>query len=207
MPEMDGIETTALIRAWEKEQQENAPGRRQIPIIALTANAVTGMREMFIEKGINDFLAKPIDVGKLDEILDRWIPKEKRAYENAASNGVSEKKYVIMVDDNSANLKLGRNILSEKYRVATIPSAEKLFNILKNNSPAMILLDIDMPQMSGYEAIKILKSKPETKDIPVILLAEGVDSFDKEKGFSLGASDYIFKPFDPPTFIACVEKY
>jgi len=75
MPEMDGIETTAAIRAWEKEQQDR---RKQIPIIALTANAVVGMREMFIEKGFNDFLSKPIDVSKLDEMLDRWIPKEKR---------------------------------------------------------------------------------------------------------------------------------
>jgi len=92
MPDMDGIETTAVIRLWEKEQQkksgirsEEAPTKlalgitkRQIPIIALTANAVVGMREMFIENGFNDFLSKPIDVSKLDEMLDRWIPKEKR---------------------------------------------------------------------------------------------------------------------------------
>jgi len=78
MPDMDGIEATAIIRAWEKEQQKREPSRRQIPIIALTANAVVGMREMFIEKDFDDFLSKPIDVSKLDEILDRWIPKEKR---------------------------------------------------------------------------------------------------------------------------------
>ena len=74
MPEMDGIETTTAIRAWEKEQQD----KKEIPIIALTANAVVGMREMFMEKGFSDFLAKPIDVSKLDEILDKWIPKDKR---------------------------------------------------------------------------------------------------------------------------------
>jgi len=78
MPEMDGIETTIAIRAWEKEEQKKDPGHRQIPIIALTANAVVGMREMFIENGFDDFLAKPIDVSKLDEILDRWIPEEKK---------------------------------------------------------------------------------------------------------------------------------
>ena len=73
MPEMDGIEATTAIRAWEKESLS-----KQMPIIALTANAVFGMREMFIEKGFNDFLAKPIDVSKLDEMLAKWIPKEKR---------------------------------------------------------------------------------------------------------------------------------
>jgi len=79
MPEMDGIEATAIIRAWEKgrnERRENALSA--IPIVALTANAVSGMRELFIEKGFSDFLAKPVDVSKLDEILDRWIPGEKR---------------------------------------------------------------------------------------------------------------------------------
>jgi signal transduction histidine kinase/CheY-like chemotaxis protein/HPt (histidine-containing phosphotransfer) domain-containing protein len=76
MPEMDGIETTAIIRALES-------GRfRTMPIIALTANAVVGMREMFIDNSFNDFLSKPIDVFKLDEILNRWIQKEKREIKN-----------------------------------------------------------------------------------------------------------------------------
>jgi signal transduction histidine kinase/CheY-like chemotaxis protein len=86
MPDMDGIEATAIIRAWEKEQQEKEPARPQIPIIALTANAVVGMREMFIEKDFNDFLSKPIDVSKLDEILNRWIPEDVR--ERIASSGM-----------------------------------------------------------------------------------------------------------------------
>ena len=83
MPVMDGIETTALIRAWENERlkDEKNSMKAQLPIVALTANTIVGMKEMFIEKGFNDFLAKPIDVSRLDEILDRWIPKEKRECE------------------------------------------------------------------------------------------------------------------------------
>jgi two-component system, sensor histidine kinase and response regulator len=91
MPEMDGIEATAAIRAWENELRGKNPGHLQIPIIALTANAVVGMREMFIENGFNDFLAKPIDVSKLDEMLARWIPKEKRAINNEQITNNSEK--------------------------------------------------------------------------------------------------------------------
>jgi signal transduction histidine kinase/CheY-like chemotaxis protein len=82
MPDVDGIEATAVIRLWEASLKEQGITRNAIPIIALTANAVSGMREMFIEKGFNDFLAKPIDISKLDEMLDRWIPKEKRAMNN-----------------------------------------------------------------------------------------------------------------------------
>jgi len=76
MPEMDGIEATAIIREWEKTNESNAHTRATI--IALTANAVSGMREMFLEKGFDDYIAKPIDVTKLDEKLDKWIPNEKK---------------------------------------------------------------------------------------------------------------------------------
>jgi CheY-like chemotaxis protein len=78
MPEMDGIEATTHIRVWEVEQEKQGIDVSAVPVIALTANAVSGMREMFIEKGFNDFLAKPIDISKLDEMLGRWIPKAKR---------------------------------------------------------------------------------------------------------------------------------
>jgi len=96
MPDMDGIEATAIIRAWEKEQQEKngmketpkqlSERPKGVPIIALTANAVVGMREMFIENGFNDFLSKPIDVSKLDEILERWIPEKKKEKGSGAAN-------------------------------------------------------------------------------------------------------------------------
>jgi len=87
MPEMDGIETTAAIRALEGKRF------RTMPIIALTANAVVGMREMFIENGFNDFLSKPIDVSKLDEILNRWISKDKRdAWKNDTLSGVNKER-------------------------------------------------------------------------------------------------------------------
>jgi signal transduction histidine kinase/CheY-like chemotaxis protein/HPt (histidine-containing phosphotransfer) domain-containing protein len=95
MPEMDGIEATAIIRAWEKDQEEKScmefpqetpklllERPKGVPIIALTANAVVGMREMFIENGFNDFISKPVDVSKLDEVLNRWIPGEKRTINN-----------------------------------------------------------------------------------------------------------------------------
>jgi signal transduction histidine kinase/CheY-like chemotaxis protein/HPt (histidine-containing phosphotransfer) domain-containing protein len=73
MPGMDGVTAMETIRAF--------PGDyfKEVPIIALTANAISGMREMFLEKGFSDYLSKPIEIRKLNEILERWIPKEKRA--------------------------------------------------------------------------------------------------------------------------------
>jgi PAS domain S-box-containing protein len=96
MPDMDGVEATAAIRAWEREKKLAGGRRAPIAIVALTANAVSGMREMFIENGFDDFLAKPIDISKLDEILGRWMPKEKRGLaapekEKARAPGVEGK--------------------------------------------------------------------------------------------------------------------
>jgi putative two-component system response regulator len=119
----------------------------------------------------------------------------------------NEKKIILLVDDNPANLRIGKNVLSEKYAVATTPSAEKMFGLLEHNSPAMILLDVDMPEMNGYEAIKILKSKPQTKDIPVIFLTGRTESDDELEGLSLGAIDYIIKPFQPPLLLKRIEVH
>jgi signal transduction histidine kinase/CheY-like chemotaxis protein len=79
MPEMDGVEATHAIRNMSDERC------RTLPIIALTANAVSGMREMFLENGFNDFLSKPIETAKLDAVLKKWIPEGKRR--NAPENG------------------------------------------------------------------------------------------------------------------------
>jgi len=74
MPEMDGIETTQRIRAYGDED----PFYKDVPIIALTADAVSGVKEMFLENGLNDFLSKPIDTIKLNSVLEKWIPREKQ---------------------------------------------------------------------------------------------------------------------------------
>jgi len=118
MPEMDGIEATAAIRKIEKEV--SGKSGKQIPIIALTANAVVGMREMFFENGFNDFLSKPIDVSKLDEILDRWITIDKEQITKQITNkeeqnqipaipGVDVQKGIALL---RGSLKAYKNILS-----------------------------------------------------------------------------------------------
>jgi class 3 adenylate cyclase len=119
----------------------------------------------------------------------------------------SEKELIILVDDNPSNLRIGKNVLAEKYAIATAPSAEKMFSLLENNQPSLILLDIDMPEMDGYEAIKILKSKPQTKDIPIIFLTAKTESGDEIAGLSLGAIDYITKPFQPPLLLKRIEVH
>jgi putative two-component system response regulator len=114
---------------------------------------------------------------------------------------------IMVVDDNPSNLRAGKNVLSEKYEVYTAPSAAKLFELLNDIKPAMILLDIDMPEMNGYEAIRILKAKPETRGIPVIFLTAKTDTENELEGLDLGAIDYITKPFIPPLLLKRIEVH
>jgi putative two-component system response regulator len=114
---------------------------------------------------------------------------------------------IILVDDNPSNLRAGKNVLSAKYEVYTVPSAAKLFDLLDDIKPAMILLDIEMPEMNGYDAIKILKAGENTKNIPVIFLTGKADTENELEGLDLGAIDYITKPFVPPLLLKRIEVH
>jgi putative two-component system response regulator len=95
----------------------------------------------------------------------------------------------------------GKAILKDDYNVFPIPSGYKLLEILEKVRPDLILLDIEMPGMNGYETIKKLKAEQKTAGIPVIFLTAGSDTGGEHEGLSLGAVDYIYKPFSPAPFL------
>ena len=113
----------------------------------------------------------------------------------------STRNKVILVDDFKANLTMGRDLLRTFYEVYPVPSAARLFALLENVLPDLILLDIEMPEMNGYEAIKKLKADPRFADIPVIFLTSKNDELSELEGFDLGAVDYVTKPFSGPLLI------
>jgi putative two-component system response regulator len=117
------------------------------------------------------------------------------------------RKKIVLVDDNITNLTLGKNILTEKYDVFTVPSGEKLFVLLEKVSPNLILLDIEMPEMNGYEVIKHLKADQKVAGIPVIFLTAKSDTSSELEGLILGAVDYISKPFSPPLLLKRIELH
>ena len=108
---------------------------------------------------------------------------------------------IILVDDNIANLTMGRNMLRTFYEVYPAPSVAKFFEIIEKVLPDLVLLDIEMPEMNGYEAIKKLKADPRFTDIPVIFLTSKNDENSELEGFELGAVDYISKPFSGPLLL------
>jgi putative two-component system response regulator len=117
------------------------------------------------------------------------------------------RQIIFLVDDNMTNLTTGKNMLKEHYDVFSIPSGIKLFEILEKVMPDLILLDVEMPEMNGYEALKKLKTEHKSKDIPVIFLTARNDPGSELEGLSLGAIDYISKPFSPPLLLRRLENH
>jgi class 3 adenylate cyclase/ActR/RegA family two-component response regulator len=118
-----------------------------------------------------------------------------------------EKAAIFLVDDNPSNLRAGKSALAENYSVYTVAGAARMFELLAEKKPSLILLDIDMPEMNGYEAIRRLKASPDTADIPVIFLTAKSDSGSELDGLSLGAVDYITKPFVPSLLLKRIEVH
>jgi len=117
------------------------------------------------------------------------------------------REIIVIVDDDSTYLTIGKSTLSEKYDVFTTSSGERLFSLLEKLSPDLILLDIRMPEMDGYEVIKRLKSSGRTRNIPVIFLTSRIDPVSEIKGLNLGAVDYITKPFSRELLLKRIDLH
>jgi putative two-component system response regulator len=117
-----------------------------------------------------------------------------------------QKKTILVVDDTPDNLSLMAGLLKDEYRVKLANSGEKGLAAVRGPSPPdLILLDIMMPGMSGYEVCEQLKADPATQRIPIIFLTAMNATEDEKKGLDLGAADYITKPISPPIVMARVK--
>jgi DNA-binding response OmpR family regulator len=115
---------------------------------------------------------------------------------------------IMIVDDNPSNLKLLEDMLSQQgYGVCSFPLGRLALASAMKNLPSLILLDVNMPEMNGYEVCEQLKSSPQLADIPVIFLSALTEVEDKVKAFRSGAVDYISKPFQVEEVRARVETH
>ncbi|GBF41800.1 CheY-like receiver domain-containing response regulator [Leptospira ellinghausenii] len=117
------------------------------------------------------------------------------------------KAKVLIIDDEPTNLQILNEILKNDYILFFAKDAEKGWELANRESPDLILLDVMMPEVTGYELIQRLKENQNTKYIPVIFVTALTDVGDEEKGFKLGAVDYITKPVSPSIVIARVKTH
>ncbi len=227
MPELDGYEATRQIREFNPD----------IPIIALTAASLVEDRDKALEAGMNDHLGKPFTGQQLFDHLRVWLTTESvirtvsepaaeitsqgdaqdRAESRVVSgtedkgegdNSAGNKHSVLIVDDMAANIRVLANLLKEEYLIQVANNGEKALSIARGNQPPdLILLDIIMPEMDGYEVCHALKSLEATSHIPVIFVTAMDEIGDQKRGFDLGAVDYITKPFNAEIVKARVRNH
>ncbi|HKM32766.1 MAG TPA: response regulator, partial [Oscillospiraceae bacterium] len=210
MPVMDGFEATKQIR---RIQGEGA----HTPIIAMTAYSLESDDKKCFAAGMDEFISKPVDVNKINKILDKYaiVNKNKdEAYEEMERQLSHEmlspgrRQRVLIVDDMPTNISLLAAALDEDYdiRVAT-SGREALVLAHSTNPPDIILLDIRMPDLDGYEVFSKLSNEADTRDIPVIFLTGICEAQSEEYGLKLGAIDYIKKPFSIPIVKAKIKNH
>ena len=114
-------------------------------------------------------------------------------------------KTILVVDDDKLNLNNAMKILSPTYKVIPVPSGKMALNYLSKNIPDLILLDILMPEMDGFEVMREIRANADWADIPVIFLTADVSPATCEKGGALGAAGFMAKPLEAARMISGVE--
>ena len=207
MPDMDGIETLKCMRESGKHPK--------VPAVALTANAVSGAREMYLSAGFTDYLSKPVDGDKLEKMLSELLPQEKLKSVETSSGGVlnsvSGKRHaagtkILVVDDDETVCTLAQGIMEAKYEVKICHSGAEALREAKEFKPELILLDIYLAGENGIEIMQKMKKEEELSEIPVLLMTGDNDDMTEEEGLKRGASDYVRKPFVPEVLKQRVKR-
>ena len=197
MPGMDGIETLGELK--------KLPDAQNTVYVALTANALSGSRERYLAVGFTDYLSKPVDGEKLEEMLLTYLPPEKCREEAAdvpeEKPEAQSKLRALIVDDDEALCHMAGDILGRSFQVTTCSGGADALRQAESLRPDVILLDVDSGQMNGFEVLRALRERPDTSDIPVIFLTDARDEESEIACFRSGAADFVRKPFVPEVLL------
>jgi len=200
MPEMDGYETTKVIRNSE------SLNCKEIPIVAMTANAIAGDKEKCIAAGMNDYISKPLHDIDLLKIIERNL-RQQMPQEKAIKKALG---HVLIVEDNLVNQNvISANLEILNYSFELAGNGIAALKILETKDFDLVLMDCQMPEMDGYEAtrrIRQLKNSQKNK-IPVVALTANALRGDRDKCLAAGMNDYLTKPLNVELLEATLKKW
>lgn len=207
MPKMNGVE---LLKAVRKQ-----PNQTKVPFLMITAETDRRRVMEVISSGVTDFLVKPFNVKTLGDKITRCFcigsPELMAEYQQStqveAKNAPPEKATLLVVDDMPSNIDVLVNLFQKDYRVKVASSGEQALKICEAAPPDIILLDIMMPGMDGFEVCHRLQQSQDTQGIPVIFLTSRDAAVDMERGFAVGGVDYVVKPSEPSIVRARVKNH
>lgn len=218
MPNMTGIQLLRAMRA--------SPKDANTPFIMITAETERGRIEEAISCGVSDLLVKPYTAGRLATSVEkaltrrRVLPVAEKSVQITAtaneSNAASqiprpakpEKSTLLLVDDTADNLHLLANIFGDMYRIRAAHNGAKALDICCSETPPdLVLLDVMMPGMDGFEVARRMRENPNAENVPIIFVTALTDEASRLKGMELGAVDFITKPIDPTQLKLQVENF
>lgn len=190
LPDIDGVEAVGRLRADERTAS--------IPVLALTAQAMRGDRERFLAEGFDGYLSKPIDVKTFSQEVARYVVGPDRKTSGAAK--------ILVVDDMPANVRLIEATLTPRgYEVIAATSGEEALEAVARHEPALVLLDVQMPNMNGYEVCRRLRANETTRFLPVVMVTSSGEE-ERVTALEAGADDFISKAFDKAELLARVRS-
>ncbi|HEY8807354.1 MAG TPA: response regulator [Candidatus Limnocylindria bacterium] len=207
LPKLDGWSVTRAIReeAWAAK----------IPIVAVSALAMQADRERAREAGCDDFVTKPYAPAELRAVLNRYFadgsaPKLPTRPAEMPASGIEPSERlgkVLVVDDEPANVELiVRRLSGNGYETLTASNGHDAIAVATKEQPDLILMDIMMPGLDGWQATRLLKGDPKTANIPVVFVTARDRPEDVAQGFEVGGIMYVNKPVEPVELFARVRN-
>ena len=203
MPHKDGIETLEELKAGDGINSDT-------PTVCLTANAISGAREQYLAAGFDDYLTKPIESEKLERMIMEYLPGEKlvQTSEPVTSDRQANvvRSTVLVVDDDELIRRTAEKILKPHYTVICTDNGKAAAETAERERPDLVLLDINLGGMDGFEVLRLLKSSDTARDIPVMFITGDTGEETEVRGFREGASDYVRKPFVPEVLLQRTKR-
>jgi|GEM_PF-1104811 len=187
MPVMDGIEATRRIRAWERES-----GRDPLPIVALTAHAVEQVRSEALAAGMDDYTTKPLRKQQLLDVCARWV---------------DPRPVVLVADDSPENHVLIANYLGgSDYRLVSVYNGRDAVETFERRRVSLVLLDMDMPVMNGYDAARAIRRATGGDDVPIVALTGYEGAEERQRCLRAGCTAYFTKPIHRAELVEAVAS-
>jgi two-component system cell cycle response regulator len=198
LPGMDGLTATRLLK--------KDPELKKIPVAALTSYAMEGDVERAKKAGCDGYITKPIDTRNFLDTVRKFM-QDGVPLSPGISGRQSYKQKILIVDDEPLNVKLLQAyLLQNKYETLHAYSGPEALEKTAQDSPDLILLDVMMPGMDGYEVTRRLKRDPQSQEIPVILVTALDGKDDKQKGLEAGADEFLNKPIHKAELLARIRS-
>jgi DNA-binding response OmpR family regulator len=196
-PETDGSEAVSRLK---KE------GYSGIPVVFVTGNKYEANKAEIMTL-CAAYIRKPFSTELLTETIENVLASKRRRYKLSGGNTEdTNKPCILAIDDVSSILRAIHYALRYRYKVYTLTKPEEMKDFLREIKPDLFLLDCQMPVMTGFDLIPVIRGFPEHKETPVIFLTSDESADHLNAAMRMGVCDYIVKPFEPDDLRAVIEK-